>query len=410
LPAEDAATTKAHRALRVPSAPGPYPEPLRAAMRAAAGLDEPGLGSFLGAILSSLQLVTFDGQQLHVAPADRQALLMLDAVGLRLGLLSAWLEIPYGLWDEFTAARLRGEPLRLYRRQGWYFTPSELDEATDALRNAAIIAARWLPAERGVADGWVSLPDLDALLQAAYPTVVAPGGKSAAWYLAVAPGKPLDGAQLPDWQLGHAAIWHLIFSGPLRWLGLVETASDARGELAALRLSPAGAAILHGTPLPVAPGAGVTWGEELDVTVTPGTASGGLLGTLLQLAEPTHLPDGRLHFRFTPVAAQQAFQAGAVPADVHARLVEAGAPPPTAVAEALAQWFDSWGTTHRYDDLALLEVADETLLAELLARPGVAEHGVFRCGPTTLALDPSAVDKVVAQLRRWGYLAKVVDA
>lgn len=127
LPAEDAATDRAHKVVRIPNAPGPFPEPLRAALRGAAGLDEPGAGSFLGAILLTLGLAHTEAGTLMASSEMRDELLALDAVHLRIALPGAWLDLPYGLWDELTAIRLRGEEIKAYRTaQNWHFSPEQL--------------------------------------------------------------------------------------------------------------------------------------------------------------------------------------------------------------------------------------------------------------------------------------------
>ena len=82
---------------------------------------------------------------------------------------------------------------------------------------------------------------------------------------------------------------------------------------------------------------------------------------------------------------------------------------PDEVLARLNSWCTGYGTTRLYDDLALVEVAEDALLPEVLAATSLRAHVLQAFTPRLVAVAPQAVDAVVAELTRLGYAPRVVE-
>lgn len=64
------------------------------------------------------------------------------------------------------------------------------------------------------------------------------------------------------------------------------------------------------------------------------------------------------------------------------------------------------GRTRLYRNIALIEFADEALLAEVIAGP-LGRHVVRRISETVIVVDHAQVDSIVKALRKGGYTPRV---
>lgn len=402
----------------VPAGP-PFPAALRGALRealpvppsrGAARSDPDDVAHFFAALLLTTGLVSAEGRQWRADGAALGRFLALTAVEQVALLLDGWRQMAYGVWDELSWL-VRSRPrLRVQRRVNvWTLQPMSFSEMLSHVRGRIYATTRWLPPRGGAADaGWVDFAALSRLLGTVFPHAIVPPIRTGAWLLTDDRERSLDPESPAGWAEGAEPLVTLMLRGPMRWLGLVETASDASGTLRALRLSPLGAAVVGGEPLPTTP-ATIVWGDDLTAEVRPSSAAGPLLARLLESAEVAGIREGRLCFRFTPDAAQASFEAGRLPPDIHAAFAALGQPLPAPVAAALDRWWQRWGLVHEYTSLAVIEVADDFLVKELLAATRIGQYVVSRCGPTALAVEATDVDAVITELRRAGYLPKVME-
>ena len=326
-------------------------------------------------------------------------------------LITSWLNLHYPLWDEYNRALPRPGAWQLVRRgEAYRFQLPHYRSHVLALRDHCFRALRCLPlTQDGTAQGWVDLARFGRLVAAGVPGLFGPAPKSATWGMADAKGKLLDPDDEDGWARGVGHVWAFLFHGPLRWLGLVQTAVDAHGTPVAARLTPWGAAFVTGRPLPVG-AASTGWPDPHTLAVMPGAAASALMAAAATCAEPAGIEDGRLRFRFTAPAAHACFARGRTPADIHARLATAGAQLPAALATELDRWWSRWGLVNWYDGAALLELQDELLAREVLAGTKLADHVLYRVSPTAFLIDPTAVQEVESLLERAGYTPKVLDA
>jgi hypothetical protein len=136
-----------------------------------------------------------------------------------------------------------------------------------------------------------------------------------------------------------------------------------------------------------------------------------LLSTLSLLGEARAGAAGQLCYTVTPAGAMRAFQAGWDPDRLLEALGAAASQPvPPALVEALRGWWAHFGDVQLYTEIALLELADDYALPELLASTSLAQHLLYRFSPRVIALRPEGVEALRAELVGRGYTPKVVEA
>lgn len=228
-------------------------------------------------------------------------------------------------------------------------------------------------------------------------------------------GRSLEADKPENWRAGYRPFAEALLAGPLHWQGFVDLAYRG-GQLAAVRTTELGALALHQrdtfTYAPAAAGGpAVTFTEDGSLLAAPGAASPELLSTLSLLGEVRADAAGQLRYAVTPAGALRAFQAGWEPDRLLETLSAAATQPvPRALAEALRGWWAHFGDVQLYTDVALLELADDYALPELLASTSLAQHLLYRFSPRVIALRPEGVAALRDELVSRGYTPKLVDA
>ncbi len=370
---------------------------------------ESGKAAFFAALLDTLGLLDKRATTFYTRDEALQKFLAQPLEAQWKRLIDGWQAMGYGLWDEYSWVQQTHPELRLYRRPTmWQLQPAIFVKQLTAMRVALFNILRWLPTERGKDAGWVAVRSLARLLWATNPFVIAPPLRTGGWFLGDSLQRPFDPEKWDAWQRSSQHVLGYVLEGPLRWLGLIDTAQDKAGQLLALRLTPIGAAVLQGAPLPKPKMVAPTWQPSLGVSVQPGAATFPLVGLLARVAASEGMTGGALRFRFTREAAHAAFEAGTLLPDLRAAFARLGAALPDEVSQALERWWERWGLLHQYDELALIELADELLVREVLTATALGQSVVFRCSPTALAIPASAVEQVIRDLEKKGYLPRVV--
>jgi len=154
------------------------------------------------------------------------------------------------------------------------------------------------------------------------------------------------------------------------------------------------------------------WGSALLPTregalaVQPLAADAALLGALGQWAKPSSLAGGRLIYTLSADLACAAFDRGAQPDDLLARLRALEAPGPRAaeaIAPKLAEWREAYGQTCIETAPTLLEARDALALAEALAAaPDIAAR-CRRIGETFTLVPAADLATLQKALARRGY-------
>ena len=71
---------------------------------------------------------------------------------------------------------------------------------------------------------------------------------------------------------------------------------------------------------------------------------------------------------------------------------------PVAWQDKLCRWSQNYGLLHVYEDITVIELADEYALQELLASTSLREHMIYQFSPCLIAIRPDRVDDLVREM------------
>jgi hypothetical protein len=262
------------------------------------------------------------------------------------------------------------------------------------------------------------------------------------WWLEVN-GKKIDPQKYEQWCASYGVFISELIRGPLHWLGAVTLAvHPTSNALIAFRLTPLGAAMLHGQPYadttPIVP---LQIGEDMRLHVPLGQSNLNAYRRLERFARFERIEANHAIYHFTARQALAAFEGGLSADDILAQLEQLtggvgsglsglsdhaptfgeqpqngqphglgehlGLPLPDAVRQQWQNWWAHYAQVRWYDDLTLVEFADDYALQELLAQTDLREHLLFTFSPRLIALQPDTADAFVRQLVKKGYTPKV---
>ena len=395
----------------LPDLPSPFSDDLRDVVRDETGVADVGVARFY----LTLALV-LEQARLPDAAADTLADPMDGVLGMP-HLLGAWARSGFLSFDELALARERGAQFHIMQCMAPWHSPGSYSSLLAQWRAMSVSSLSLLLPAPGNDEGWVEARDFLTLLQDLWPHAFARPLEFATTLLfdeehgAVQPdGKPENHRRIRE-------IWTAMWQGPMRWLGLVETACEADGVLRALRLTPAGADFcghsrwvtwdVPHTTTPAGAEDDLRWEEDLGFSL-PIARSGALRSRLSRWAELEGVSDGRARYRLSSRRAGSAFEAGHSPADLRATLERHGQALPTAHGEALDRWWTRRGLLHHYEDLAVVELASALLQRELLADARTARLILHPIGERALAVRSSQVAPLLERLEQRGYRPMVV--
>lgn len=307
-----------------------------------------------------------------------------------------------GSWNELNLAlpAIEGYELRALYYYG-AVTPGQIALVTNAMRAQVFKLLAGL--QHGV---WYELDRLDTLF---FRTTRDPfsQGQQVSLYLRWHEGsKALDPHQIdePTWRTTYGQALRAALRGPAYWLQLVELGFESE-QLVAVRV-PATEVVGEAQAAP--PDAlGFAENEYLLIRTTR------WMGDLRRLAlliatEAAQRSDVRV-FKLAPAALRATLQRGLRVADVAEQFAAAGFPLPRAMVEQLDTWQSRAGRHHLYDNLAVIELSEDVLLAEIQAITHLLAIPVYQASPRCLlVLDPAAVPTLTAELVRRGYTPKVL--
>jgi hypothetical protein len=255
--------------------------------------------------------------------------------------------------------------------------------------------------------------DFGALIERArlLPNVTNAFTTNSPWFFEMGRRK-LDPGRPEDWNLFYGLFAEAVLNGPLRWQGLVEVAYRDK-RMAAFRLTDFGAALLmqdneYQLPPPEMSIPALKYATHGGLLLHSETAGSELLQLLSALGEAHLTADGEIGYRVSASGAARAFSAG-WNLDQMLKVLQgaAGASLPSTLAASLRKWWQEFGSLHIYDDVALIELADDHILNELLAGTSLSRYLLYRFSPRLVALRPEGVDLLREELVKKGYTPKI---
>ncbi len=229
-------------------------------------------------------------------------------------------------------------------------------------------------------------------------------------------GRQPNIANAKDWQDVYGSFLETVLTGPLWWQGVVELATRL-DRVAAFRLTEFGAR-LFGQNLDYAPPRNddnhgrkaTTFLPNGDLALHIETASSDLLSLLTQVCEARSDPAGQLIYRLSPAGVSRMFESGWDEAKLIGAVQKSiGQPLPDSWRESITQWWANYGTLHLYADVAVIELADDYALTELLAGTSLAKHLLYRFSPRLIAVRAEGVDELRNDFVRKGYTPKIMN-
>jgi hypothetical protein len=231
-------------------------------------------------------------------------------------------------------------------------------------------------------------------------------------------GRQPNMANAQDWQAAYGAFVEAVLTGPLLWQGAIEVAVRL-DRVMAFRLTALGAR-LFGQALDYVPPeseaqrdqAATRFLPDGDLALPVEATSTDLLSLLSRICTLRSDPAGaRLIYRLSPAGVSRVFEAGWDDAKLIGTLQKLiDQPLPRVWHESIAQWWSNFGTLHLYADVAVIELADDFALAELLAGTSLAKYLLYRFSPRLIAVRAEGVDELRAELIKKGYTPKTVDS
>jgi hypothetical protein len=211
-----------------------------------------------------------------------------------------------------------------------------------------------------------------------------------------------------------------ILAGPMTWLGLVDTA-EHNGKVPNFAVRPA-SSLLAGYPIEHLSTGKAPWlriradsyGTEgtafVTVLVPAGSPDDGTHALLAAIADVVDASREGIQYKLNVERLRVCFEEGLTgPLLIEMLSARAGGAIPREVRAIIEHWWNSYGTIRLYDNLVLLELGDDVLLHELLATSSLPAALIHQFGPRVVAVDPSRVDDLIAELIRLGYTPRLVD-
>ncbi len=310
-------------------------------------------------------------------------------------------------WSELDLL-FRKKELALYRRAfgGGYYL--QLLKERAALRQFLLHCLRLLPE-----GSWTPVDNILRLFHSLALDYSFPFSNPATW--AEINGKKVDTRDYAAWKDTYGRFYTAVLLGPACWLGLCDLALE-KGQPAALRLTPFGAFATGQRRQFESPASGerpsrLALLPDLVVEMDPGLASPRILSLAPILGElQPPAPGGKLRYRLSPRGARRAFSLGWTLERMLETLQEAAGLDglPEEYSRRLSLWWKNFGRLQLYENLALVELADDYALDELLVSTRLSAHLLYIFNRRLVAVRPEGVPDLIASFEAGGYTPMVV--
>ncbi len=262
---------------------------------------------------------------------------------------------------------------------------------------------------------WYLLADLITSVKSTLPDFLRPDGDYRSWYIRdVTDGRYLTGFE--SWDAVEGALIRYIVTGPLFWLGMVDLGGIGPSEEAVthFRLTADGATFIgltspatypEAVPTGEASGSSTAMDLRPDFTITIVPAKRYERFQLARIATWERTGDPFI-YRITPTSLERARRQGISLQRIIGFLEEGtGRPLPSAVRNALARW-ETQGTEVQLEEVLLLRLASEGLMAQVMNSAPVRRFIRERIGPTVAVVCKKDAQALIAALGKIGLLCK----
>ena len=199
--------------------------------------------------------------------------------------------------------------------------------------------------------------------------------------------------------------------GPIFWMGLIDVARDA-DSAPVMRMRPE-AGTLIGRSFAIdgqQTRPGLHFGDDMTLILPFGSSDSELYARMTSIGQIEDVGSDGVHYRLSIPGLQRAFRNGETAQDLLRFFEEHAAEPiPQSFRQQIEQIWSQYGRVRLYDDVCLIELADDLLLPELSAATSLARHVVHQFSPRLIVVESAAVDDLSAELSRLGYSPRLVE-
>jgi hypothetical protein len=156
--------------------------------------------------------------------------------------------------------------------------------------------------------------------------------------------------------------------------------------------------------------AALEYENDFTVFVPAGRSNAAVLLFLDRAGDYLGASRAGLRFRLSIATVQQLFDEGITGPEMVQFLADhSGAAVPSDLVASLDSWWSRYGMVRLYDDVTIVELADDYVLPELLATSSLSLSIVSTLSPRHIVVETGVVDDLVAELTRLGHIPKVVE-
>ncbi|MBV7337375.1 helicase-associated domain-containing protein [Chloroflexi bacterium TSY] len=336
------------------------------------------------------------------------------------------------IWNEIWEVIRSQETLQLKRAWSGYYYVS-LESFRAELRGFRLLVLRilaLLPDNR-----WIHLNDLRNLFQRAWPEfnqgfwmpsyyAGRHHKKESRWYL-TSDGKTLEGQNEQDWMLAQWSFIQYMLIGPLAWLGFVDL-NVQDGIVTDVRFHGLSDTFWHKAEAPAGPRHHVesvipdeVASPQADddavsiegdlIHVNPAAVSAQTHNLLDRIGELERADAEKFVYRLDGHAVHQSFESGVALNELRHQWNQLlAAPMPRTIEEKLETWWTQYGQVRVYEDVTIIELADDHALAELKSVTDLEKVMIAEISPRLVLIPKTAVQSLSEQLEKAGYMPQIV--
>jgi hypothetical protein len=359
-------------------------------------------------LLEEIAAISGDtGEPIATHEEGFQKLLILPPSAKMYIMLYTW--ITNSTWSEVDVMLRSTEDVRLRRNLRYAaYKPQNLYQEWHMGRQAVVRFLSTLEENR-----WVSV---DGFLQAIFeitPNIIHMHADPSVWWIESTKTKKQFGTTFEDWKQSYGRFVLATLKGPLAWLGAVSL-GYVGNKLEAFKLTPIGSfalgrrATLVEDEHPVTAENALKMRDDLTVALVPGRVPAQFHDLLHLIGKLEEATPERFVYRITFDGVLLALEQGQTIETLIASLGQwCGTEIPITWQEKLHTWSQNYGKLHVYQEITLIELADDYALQELLINTSLREHLVYQFSPRLVAIRPAAVEGLVQEMERRGYTPRV---
>ena len=84
-------------------------------------------------------------------------------------------------------------------------------------------------------------------------------------------------------------------------------------------------------------------------------------------------------------------------------------PTPKTIQDKLSQWWAAYGKVRIYENVTIIEFADDYALSEMKAMTSLEQYLIAEINPRLILINADAASMLAAELEKSGYTPKLID-